>query len=204
MNKEEYNIGLKYLSKRDKVLRTIIKKYSIRNLTPRRKYFNVLLRSIIGQQLSVKAAQSIYNRFLELYNLKPTAQKIMETEDHILRSCGLSNAKVKYVKDLSNKVILGTLNFRGISKKSDEQIIDELSKVKGVGVWTAQMFLISTLNRPNILPVTDLGIRKSIMLNYQLKNLPDEKTISDIAKKNNWHPYCTIVSLYLWASLDNN
>lgn len=200
----EFQKALEHLKQNDSVLSSIISNYGNRNLTPHRKYFNLLLGAIIGQQLSIKAARSIRNRVFQYFNESPTPQKILETEDQILRSLGLSNAKVRYVKDLSHKILTGELNLKRISKRSDEEIINELTKVKGIGVWSAHMFLIFVLARLNILPTGDLGIRKAVMINYGLKKLPDEQKIKLIARKYNWEPYCSVASLLLWHSLDNN
>ena len=195
--------GLKHLSKHDKVLSTLIKNYGICNLRPRRKYFNLLLKSIVGQQLSVTAANSIWQKFSAFYKGNPRPELVFNTPHETLRSLGLSNAKARYVKDLSQKLIDGEINLKNISSKTDEEITEELTKVKGIGIWTVHMFLIFTLGRLNILPHSDLGIRKGVMINYGLKKLPDEKKINKIAKINNWHPYCSVVSLYMWQSLDN-
>lgn len=202
MPKIEINSAVKHLSRNDKVLSTIIKNIGIINLTRQKKYFNLLLGSIISQQLSTYAAASIQKRFLGFFKNDPQPEFILQTDHLVLRSLGLSNAKVTYVKDLSQKFLSGEVKLNGFAKMSDDDIIAELTKVKGIGVWTSHMFLIFTLGRLNILPFGDLGIRKSIMVNYRLKKLPDEKKIKLIAKNNNWHPYCSIASLYLWRSLD--
>ncbi|MCL4549635.1 MAG: DNA-3-methyladenine glycosylase 2 family protein [Bacteroidetes bacterium] len=202
MQNHELQTATDHLVKQDKVLSTIIKNIGIINLTPRTQYFNPLLRAIIGQQLSVHAASTIHKRFMDHFNNKPHPELILSTEDLTLRSLGLSNAKVKYVKDFSQKILSKEIRLEGLSKKSDEEIIEELTKVKGIGVWTVHMFLIFTLGRPNVLPFSDLGIRKAIMLNYGLRKLPDEKKVVRIAKKNNWHPHCSVASLYLWRSLE--
>ena len=195
--------GIEHLSKQDKVLSTLIKNYGICNLQPHKKYYNLLLRSIVGQQLSVIAAESIAKKFFKYFTGKPTPEEIIKTPHDKLRSLGLSNAKVKYVKDLSQKILDGEIKLIGFTSKTDEEIIEDLTKVKGIGVWTVHMFLIFTLGRMNVLPYSDLGIRKGVMLNYGLKKLPDEKKLFKIAKINNWHPYCSIASIYLWQSLDN-
>lgn len=195
--------GIEHLSKHDKVLSTLIKNYGICNLQPHKKYYNLLLRSIVGQQLSVTAADAIADRFFNYFNHKPKPENILKTPHEELRALGLSNAKVKYVKDLSQKIIDGEVKLKDFTSKTDEEIISELTVVKGIGVWTVHMFLIFTLARLNVLPYSDLGIRKGVMLNYGLKKLPDERKIFKIAKENNWNPYCSIVSLYLWQSLDN-
>lgn len=203
MLKSEFENGIKHLCKHDKILRDIIKNYGIRNLRSHRKYFNLLLSAIIGQQLSTIAADAIQKRFWTYFSNNPQPELILKTENSVLRSLGLSNAKVNYVKDLSQKVISKELKLKGISSKSDEEVIAELTKVKGIGVWSAHMFLMFTLGRPNILPTGDLGIRKAVMLNYRLKKMPTEHKVEQTAKKNNWHPYCSIASLYMWRSLDS-
>jgi DNA-3-methyladenine glycosylase II len=202
MHKSEFEKGIKHLCKHDKILSEIIKNYGIRNLRSHRKYFNLLLGAIIGQQLSTKAADSIEKRFLNYFNNKPEPESILATENSVLRSLGLSNAKVSYVKDLSQKVLSREVKLMGLSIKTDNEVIEELTKVKGIGVWSAHMFLMFTLGRPNILPTGDLGIRKAVMLNYRLRKLPTEQKLLQIAQKNNWHPYCSIASLYMWRSLD--
>jgi DNA-3-methyladenine glycosylase II len=197
-------LAAKHLSKNDKLLSTIIKSNGIRNLTSNNKYFNSLLDAIIGQQLSIAAAATIRKRFYAFFNNKPTPELILESHDSNLRACGLSNAKVKYVKDLALKVVSKEISLRNFSKKSDEEVIELLTKVKGVGTWTAHMFLMFTLGRENVLPVGDLGIRKAIMLIYNLPEMPNELTVHKIAAKNNWHPFCSHASLYLWSYLDNS
>lgn len=204
MQNAEIKRAIKHLSMHDNTLSTIIKNIGIINLTPHKKYFNALLNAIIGQQLSMYAADKIASRFMALFNNNPLPEQILKAKDASLRAVGLSNAKVKYVKDLSKKILSCEINLKGLSKKSDGEIISELTKVKGIGVWTSHMFLIFTFGRLNVLPYSDLGIRKAVMLNYRLKKLPDEKKIKSISKKNNWNPYCSIVSIYLWRSLDNN
>jgi DNA-3-methyladenine glycosylase II len=137
--------GIKHLSKHDKVLSTLIKNYGICNLRPRKKYFNLLLSSIIGQQLSVTAADSICKKFLLFFNNNPTPEYVLRVSHEELRQLGLSNAKAKYVKDLSQKIIDKEINLKNIGSRSDEEIMMELTKVKGIGVWTVHMFLIFTL-----------------------------------------------------------
>ncbi len=204
MPSNNHKQAIQRLSKNDSVLSTIIKKNGIINLSQHKNYFNALLQAIVGQQLSMYAARTINKRFLTYFKNRPEPASILETDDLKLRSLGLSNAKVKYVKDLSQKILSKEIVLKKLSKKTDDEIIAELTKVKGIGEWTAHMFLIFTLGRMNVLPYSDLGIRKAVMLNYHLKKMPDEKKIKSIAEKNGWHPYCSIVSLYLWRSLDNN
>ncbi len=202
MSKIDISTAVKHLSKNDKVLSTIIKNIGIINLTRQKKYFNLLLGSIISQQLSTYAAAAIQKRFLGYFKNDPRPEFILNTDNTELRALGLSNAKVKYIKDLSQKFLSGEVKLNGFAKMSDDEVIAELTTVKGIGVWTAHMFLIFTLGRLNILPFGDLGIRKSIMVNYRLRKMPDEQKINLIAQKNNWHPYCSVASLYLWRSMD--
>lgn len=172
------------------------------SLKRRRYHLYALFRAIIYQQLSGKAADSIISRFFGYYRGKPEPAGILATKDIILKNLGLSNQKIKYIKDLSSRVMSGEINLRKLSTASDEEIIDRLTAVKGIGTWTAQMFLIFSLNRLNVLPVNDLGIKKGVMKVYNLKKLPDEQKIITIARRNNWAPYCSIASWYLWKSLE--
>ena len=204
MQNAEIKRAIKHLSKHDNTLSTIIKNIGIINLTRHRRYFHALLDAIIGQQLSIYAADKIASRFMDLFDKNPLPEQILDTSEITLRSVGLSNAKVKYVKDLSQKIIAKELHLNKLSGMPDEEIIAELTKVKGIGVWTSHMFLIFTLGRLNVLPFSDLGIRKAVMLNYRLKKLPDEKKIRSISKKYNWDPFCSVASRYLWKSLDGN
>lgn len=202
MKNNKIEVALQHLSKNDKVMSRIIKKISKCNLTAHRKYYQFLLKTIIGQQLSIYAAASIHKKFLGYFNNDPLPEKIVETEDEKLRSLGLSFAKIKYVKDLSLKIINKEISFQGFKNKTDEEITGELTKVKGIGLWTVHMFLIFCMGRLNILPVGDLGIKKAIMLNYGLKKMPDEKKIKKIAEKNNWSPYNSVAAWYMWRSLE--
>ena len=204
MNSLEIENGIKYIYKNDKLLAKIIDNSAKCNLKPKRNYFNAVLRAIIGQQLSVKAAASINGKFISHFNGSPLPENILNTPDTVLRNLGLSNAKTKYVKDLSAKILSSEISLESLTKKNDEEIIKELVKVKGIGNWTVHMFLIFTLGRPNVLPVSDLGIRKAVMNNYNLRKLPDEKKLIYISRKNNWEPYNSIASWYLWKSLDMN
>lgn len=194
--------GTEHLSKYDKIISRLIKKFGKCNLTRRNDYFNSLLKAIIGQQISLAAAEKIFSRFEKHFGKDPQPSKIMRSRNTTLRKIGLSKAKTIYVKELSGAFIAGELNFDRIEDISDEEIIDTLTRVKGIGIWTAHMFLIFTLCRLNVLPTGDLGFRKAIMLNYGLKNLPTEEEIENISRKNNWQPYNSIAAYYLWKSLE--
>ena len=152
MQNNEIAKALQHLSAKDKTLLRIIKKSPKCNLPAHRKYYLSLLKAIVGQQLSVASARAINRRFLSFYDGDPKPEKIINTKDEKLRELGLSFAKIKYVKDLSYKIISKEISFRNINKKPDDQIIEELTKVKGVGVWTVHMFLMFTLGRINVLP----------------------------------------------------
>jgi len=200
INKELKNAVIA-ISNNDMVMSRIIKKFGKCNLQPHQDYFYALLRAIIGQQLSVKAAASISKKIMNHFDNKPTPEKISVTPTKILRDYGLSNSKTIYVKDLSDKIISKKIRLDQLKKKKNEEIIEELTKVKGIGEWTVHMFLIFTLGRLDVLPSGDLGIKKAIMLNYGLKKLPDETFIKSLAIENKWHPYESVVALYLWESL---
>lgn len=157
-----------------------------------------LCEAIIAQQLSTKAAETIHRRFLQLYPGTPTPQDILNTNDEMLRSVGVSRAKVLYLKDLAQQIQNGLPTITELEVMADETIIQTLTQVKGVGRWTAQMFLIFRLHRLDVLPVDDLGVRAGIRRVYNLPELPDKKTVELMGQK--WKPYCSIASWYLWRS----
>ena len=192
---------VKYLSKADPQLAGVIKtvgKYSIKIRT---NAFQSLVESIIYQQLAGSAANIIYTRFIKHYNnVLPKPMQIISTSDIELKSkIGLSSNKVRYLKDLSTKVEQGKINLELLSTMSDEEVIAELTLVKGIGRWTAEMFLIFCLGRSDILPVTDLGIRKAVHKSYSLPELP--KSAELLAISQPWRPHRTVASWYLWKSL---
>lgn len=202
MNFKEIQNGVTYLINQDKKLAKVILEAGRCNLKPHKNYYISLLEAIIGQQLSIKAAASIFNKFSAYFAGNPSPLNIIETPAEILRGLGLSNAKVKYVKDLAEKIEDGTVHFNRLNRLSDEQIIQLFTQVKGIGVWTVHMFLIFTLGRPNILPVGDLGLKKAVQRVYGLNEMPGEEAVAGIAVKYKWAPYCTIASWYLWKSLE--
>jgi DNA-3-methyladenine glycosylase II len=202
MNYIEIENGINQIYTNDKRLAAIIDIAGTCNLLPKKDYYQAILRAIVGQQLSITVARVIIQRFMQYYKNKPLPETILVTPDETLRGLGLSYAKIKYIKDLSANIISGKIHFRGLHKKNDDLIITEFTKVKGIGIWTVQMFLMFTLGRLNVLPAGDLGIRKAIMKLYGLKKLPDEKKIISISKKNRWPPYNSIASWYLWRSID--
>ncbi|MDR3626854.1 MAG: hypothetical protein P4L45_08470, partial [Ignavibacteriaceae bacterium] len=189
MNSLDIQNGINHILKNDKYLAKIIEKSESCSILPKRNYYGMLVRSIIQQQLSIYSAAAINRKFLGHFSNKLIPDEILKTPDEILRSLGLSNAKVKYVKDLSEKVLTGDVKFKDLGKKTDDEIIEHLIRVKGIGIWTVHMFLIFTLGRLNVLPVNDLGLKRAVMNVYGLRKLPDEKKIIKISKENNWNPY---------------
>jgi DNA-3-methyladenine glycosylase II len=186
------------MNKRTKI---IIDKKLLRPITLTKNPFLSLAGSIVSQQISTSAARSIYKRFLALFGRwKPTPELLLELSDENLRGAGLSASKVKYMRDLAVKFIDKTINPKQFASMGDEEIIEHLTKVKGIGVWTAHMFLMFALNRPNVLPVGDLAIKKAFQKVCNLKKLPTEKEMIKLAEehKGNW----TELSLYLWEMVD--
>jgi DNA-3-methyladenine glycosylase II len=164
--------------------------------------YGTLIRSITGQQLSTKAAATIYGRLTELYDGRtPTPEEIIATDPQQLRAIGLSNAKAAYLRDLAEHIVDGELPVGELAELPDERVYEMLIAVKGLGRWTVDMFLMFHLGRPDILPVGDLGIRKAIQVHYGLEELPKAAEMEQIAEP--WRPYRTLACLYLWESLDN-
>jgi DNA-3-methyladenine glycosylase II len=164
--------------------------------------YGALLRSIVGQQLSTKAASTIYGRMLELFGgHAPTPKQLLAADPDAIRAAGLSRPKINYLRDLAQHVEDGELELDRLDELSDEKIIEELTAVKGIGEWSAHMFLMFHLGRPDVLPVGDQGIRNAVKAQYRLRKLPDAKRLEKLARP--WRPYRTLACLYLWSSLDN-
>ena len=209
--RNKLNSAAVYLSDNDKILGKIIPRIGACRLKPHKKYFETLVDAIISQQLSVKVAEAIFNRFKLLFGNKqnssqgfPAPDDIFSAADEKLRACGLSNAKVRYVKDLAFHVIEKKIKIKNLNSLPDNEIIGELTQVKGIGVWTVQMFLIFCLGRLNVLPVDDLGLKKAVMLNYKMRKLPDAQRIMMLSNLNRWEPYNSVATWYLWQSLSVN
>jgi DNA-3-methyladenine glycosylase II len=164
--------------------------------------YGALLRAIVGQQLSTKAARTIYDRLCALFGgSTPTPRQLVDADPEEIRSAGLSRAKVAYLRDLAERVEDGDLDLERIVELSDERVVAELTAVKGLGRWTADMFLMFHLGRPDVLPIGDLGIRRAVQIAYALPELPDAAELQRIARP--WRPHRTLACLYLWRSLDN-
>lgn len=194
---------LKYLSKADMVLAHLINAYGPYTVVPQTDYYARLVGAIIGQQLSVKAAGTIRQRFMDLYDGLPDPEQILRTDAEVLRSVGLSRGKVGYIQDLAQHVLDGRLELDKIGVLSNDEIVHELTAVKGIGEWTAHMFLIFAVGRLDVLPTGDLGVRTGMRNLYGLDHLPTPQEMRDLADKNGWHPYESIASWYMWRSLEN-
>jgi DNA-3-methyladenine glycosylase II len=199
--REHVTAALTHLHAADPVMSALIERVGPFTLRAQRDRFGMLVRSIISQQISTKAARSIRRRLEEL--LAPdllSAEALAGRTDDELRSVGLSVQKVRYLRDLSEHVLDGRLTLAAIGRRSDEVIITELVRVKGIGVWTAQMFLIFALGRLDVFPEADLGVRAALKTLYGLDALPTAAEARRLAEP--WRPYATIASWYCWRSLD--
>ena len=194
----------KHLTAKDKRLAKLIKVYVPCRLQPHQDYYGELVSSIVGQQLSAKAGATIWRRVLDLFGGKmPSPEQLIETDADKIRAAGVSYPKISYMKDLAQHIIDGRLDMKHVATMPNEQLTEQLTAVKGIGEWSAHMFMLFGLGRLDILPVGDLGIRKAIQNVYGLEELPAAEQIITIANKNNWHPYESVASWYLWRSLDS-
>ena len=194
----------KYLSKKDKIMSSLIKKYKSPSetvLTSRKDVFFSLCKSIIGQQISVAAANSVFLKFKKKCKNKINAKTVNKLSSSQLKSCGLSRQKVKGIKSLAKKVLNKEFNPKIISKLSDEEAIIYLSQLRQIGRWSAEMILLFTYNRPNIWPVQDIGLLRAISNNYKKKYLPPNNFVEKL--KIRFSPYCSVATWYLWRSIDD-
>ena len=196
--------AIKYLKEIDPTMNKIINFVGSYSIKIRDNPFLALVEAIIYQQLTGKAAHSIYKKFISYYNNNNNEygcqpQYVIITADNVMRSFGLSNKKIEYIKLLSSNIIKGNINLRSFKEKEDEEIINELTKLKGIGRWTAEMFLIFCLERKDVFPLKDLGIKKAIQKWYYNSEYLDEQYIIELS--NIWKPYRSIASWYLWKSL---
>ena len=199
--------ALEHLARADDVMAALIEQHGPLDLEARRRgrpadAYGALLRSIVGQQLSVKAARSIYDRLTELFGgSTPSPEELLAADPETVRSAGLSRPKVSYIRSLAEHVQSGELHLDALDEMSNDAVIAELTAVKGLGEWTAHMFLMFHLQRPDVLAVGDLGIRRAVEKLYGLEGLPDAETLERLGER--WAPYRTLACLYLWHSLDN-
>lgn len=199
------SVAIRHLQERDEVMARLIEKVGPFTLTLERPYFYALVSSIISQQISTKAAAAIQQRFMALFPDSSPAEvipsKLLTIPVEQLRAAGLSGQKARYVLDLAEKIELGVVDLAHVEKLDDEEIISQLTKVKGIGRWTAEMFLIFSLARPDVLPVDDLGFRAAVHRLYGLEERPAPKVLRQFAHERGWSPYSTAATWYLWRSL---
>ena len=163
--------------------------------------YGSLVRTIVGQQISTAAARSIYGRLTALFgDNPPTPEELVSTDEEVLRGCGLSRPKVRYLRDLAHRVIAGELDLGALQHLSDKEVISQVVAVKGLGPWSAHMFLMFHLGREDVLPVGDLGVRRAVEREYDLPDMPQPQALEELARP--WSPHRTLASFYLWESLD--
>ena len=196
-----WNKAKRYLSKKDRTMKLLINKYSDANLTTRKDVFFSLCKSIIGQQISVAAANSVFLKFKKKCKSRINPTKVASLKYYELKKCGLSKQKVRGIMELSKKFLDKSFNPKLIKSMSDEEAIEYLSELRQIGRWSAEMILLFTFNRSNIWPVQDIGLLRAISNNYNKKYLPPKKFVSDLKKK--FSPFCSVATWFLWRSIDN-
>lgn len=200
--KADYTIARRHLMKVDPKLNQIIKRVGpceLHTAAPRDP-FEALCMSIASQQLSVKAAATIFGRFCDLFaNRKPTPEGVMTLTDDQVRAAGFSRPKVSFIKDLAERVLDGRLDLQGLKKHPDDEVMRQLVAVKGIGRWTAEIFLMFRLGRPDILPADDLGLMNAVHRAYALRTRPDAKKLRAMGEM--WRPHRSVAAWYLWQSL---
>ncbi|HEX4808419.1 MAG TPA: DNA-3-methyladenine glycosylase [Bryobacteraceae bacterium] len=192
--------AIRHLTKSDPILARIIERVGPFLCIRREPTFETLARSIAFQQLSGKAAKTIFDRVRKATGRRFTPSAFLKLTPEQLRACGLSRQKIAALTDLAERTFRKEIDFRKLHLLTDEEVILKLSQVRGVGIWTSQMFLIFALERPNVMPIGDLGIRNAIRKAYGLDEVPKPSELVQISEK--WRPYCSIASWYLWRSLD--
>jgi len=196
-----YDKALAHFKKRDPILYKASIAVEFQEINPATNHFLKLVRSIIGQQLSVKAASTIFSRFEKLFPKgKITPESILKMDKEKIRSCGVSYSKIEYIKDLSQKVMDKHLDLVNIDTLDNEKVIERLTMVKGIGPWSAEMFLMFSLTRPDVFSTGDLGLKNAIKKLYKIDEISNEDLITISAK---WSPYRTYACMILWQSLDN-
>ena len=202
MRKPSYwNKAKSILCKKDKVMKKLINSYKDGALQTRNDVFFSLCKSIIGQQISVAAANSVFLKFEKSCKGKITAKNVNKLSPSSLKKCGLSRQKVRGIKDLAKKIITKEFKPHLIKKMTDEEAIEYLSNLKQIGRWSAEMILLFTFNRPNIWPLQDIGLLRAISNNYNKKYFPPKIFLNKLYKK--FTPYCSVATWYLWRSIDN-
>ena len=199
----DYARAQRLLSRRDPVIRDLMRRFGPCGLAQAQHTdpLRALIHAIISQQLSTRAAATIEGRFRALFDGAPTPSQVANMSDVQLRAVGLSGQKVRYLRDLCQRVEAGSLPLAALSLMADEEVIAALTQVKGIGRWTAEMFLMFRLQRPDVLPVDDLGIVKAVQRAYRLRKTPTAQRLIRLGES--WRPYRSVACWYLWASLDN-
>ncbi len=200
---EYWDEACKHLVKRDRVMRKLIPQFGEARLQSRGDAFTTLARSIVGQQISVKAAQSVWDRFAALLpgpSTRISPARVLDLPLEALRAAGLSARKVEYLRDLASHFASGAVHVRQWSSMDDEQIIEDLVAIRGIGRWTAEMFLIFHLMRPNVLPLDDLGLLRGISLNYFSGEPVSRAEAREVGEA--WAPFRSVATWYIWRSLD--
>ena len=195
-----WNKAKKILSKRDPILRKIIKKFNKGYLTSRKDPFFSLCRTIIGQQISTKAADSIWSRFEIKCNKKIIPNTVLKLTSRSLRNAGLSRQKTNYLKNIAKSFKNKSFNIKNLKKMNDDLAIDYITQLKGLGVWSAQMFLMFNLNRPDVFPIKDIGLIRAISKNYKTSYPPSERFLNKISKMHSG--YRSVFTWYMWRSID--
>lgn len=195
-----YDRALAHLRSADPVLAAVIQRVGPYAMQYHEPTFRALVRSIVFQQLHGKAARTIFERLVHKAGGEITPDSILKLRPAQMRAVGLSKQKLTYIRDLARKTRDGIVEFERFPQMNDEEIVAELTQVKGIGQWTAHMFLMFALRRPNILPTGDYGVRSAMRKAYGMKVMPKPRTMERMAK--GWHPYCSIASWYMWRSLD--
>ena len=202
MRKPSYwNKAKSILSKKDKVMKKLINQYKDGALVTRNDVFFSLCKSIIGQQISVAAANSVFSKFKKSCKGKITAKNVNKLSHQTLKKCGLSRQKVRGIKDLAKKIITKEFKPHLIKKMTDEEAIEYLSNLRQIGRWSAEMILLFTFNRSNIWPLQDIGLLRAISNNYKKKYFPPKIFLNKLYKK--FTPYCSVATWYLWRSIDD-
>ena len=202
LGKEVMIDGIKKLSSNDIRLKTFLQKFRVPVLPIEKNYFWSLCRSVIYQQISGKAAKKISDRYLSLFDqdVKMTPADVLDIDIEKINNVGISRQKSSYIKNIADAFSNKIINEKNISELDDQEIIKQLTSIKGVGRWTAEMFLIFTLRRTDVFPVTDLGVQKGFQIFYSLDELPTIEMMNQ--KSESWRPYRTIMSLYLWYAVE--
>ncbi len=200
---EQLKLGADHLSAHDPIMRHLVDEFGLPAFRPHQNYYRELVESIISQQLSVKAAATILGRFIDLLGHFPEPKEILSRSIEEMRNVGLSRLKAGYIQDLASRVHDGSVSFENLDSMSNEQIIENLTQVKGIGIWTVHMFLIFAMGRLDVMATGDLGVRNALTHLYNFEHVVKDVEIQQLSDQNNWQPYESLVCWYAWQSLKN-